>query len=62
MSYGKQALQTVLGVIAGAIFLFGFGNAQFAGGSGIQGDPYVIENCTQLQEVTNYLSGYFILS
>ncbi len=33
----------------------------FGSGSGTQNDPYVITSCTQLQEMNNWLSSYFIL-
>ncbi len=34
-------------------------NANFGGGSGIQGDPYLIYNLRQLQNVSKYPSAYF---
>ena len=36
-------------------------SASAAGGSGTTGDPYVIENATELQNINNNLSAYYIL-
>lgn len=32
-------------------------NAQFAGGTGTESDPYIIQTAEQLNEVRNYLDG-----
>lgn len=45
-------LLTVLGTISS--------NAQFAGGSGTEADPYQVSTVEQLQEIRNYTDKYFI--
>ena len=37
-------------------------NSEFCGGTGMPGDPYLICNAAQLDNVRNYLSSYFILA
>lgn len=50
------ALLVVLGVATLGTSAYGF-----AGGDGTSGNPYQIENCTDLQNINNDLSAYYIL-
>jgi len=34
----------------------------YAGGTGVEGDPYQIETCVQLQNINQNLSSYFVLN
>lgn len=43
-------------------FISNTAQAAFAGGDGSVGAPYQIENCTQLQDMENYLSSNFVLN
>ncbi len=42
-------------------WLFAYTEPTFASGTGVEGDPYVITNCTQLQLMNTVLDAHFVL-
>lgn len=52
----KSILQSLI-LAFSATMLSANVNAQFAGGTGTESDPYIIQTAEQLNEVRNYLDG-----
>ena len=56
----KKALLTIVSAIA-LLFVASSAQAQFSGGTGVSGDPYIVTTAEQLDEVRNYLGADFKL-
>jgi hypothetical protein len=53
--------KTIMIILAAMLLIVSLASAFSGSGSGIDGDPYQITNCTQLQEAGNALSSYYVL-
>ena len=53
----KNVFYKSMSLAVSAMMLSMSASAQFAGGTGSESDPYIIETAEQLNEVRNYLDG-----